>query len=113
MKKIREVSFKIDFKVDDDKCQTAGCKRTVDARTAVSAVKRHLQSLQDSLGCQVEDLRLEELELSEDERYWLVTLGFITTAPGKEECFFKDRNYKIFQVDTNTGRVMSMRNRQL
>lgn len=89
--------------------------KRIDVRAAVFAAKNYLQSLQGLLEYQIKDLRLEEVELSEDRKYWLITLGFITTTVGAEESFFlkKERDYKVFKVNAETGEVESMKIREL
>lgn len=87
----------------------------IDVRAAVLAAKNYLQSLQGLLEYQIKDLRLEEVELSEDRKYWLITLGFITTTGEEEESFFlkKNRDYKVFKINAETGKVESMKIREL
>lgn len=62
----------------------------------------------------VENLVLEEIELSSDQQTWQVTLGYsfpdfrgfaIPTDP--------QRHYKIFEIDANTGAVKSMKIRKI
>jgi hypothetical protein len=53
-------------------------------------------------------ISLEEVELSADERFWLVTLGF--PALGRwSELAGAGRDYKVFKVDAETGIVSSMK----
>jgi hypothetical protein len=53
-------------------------------------------------------ITLEEVELSADERFWLVTLGF--PALGRwSELARVGRDYKVFRVDAETGTVSSMK----
>ncbi len=72
------------------------------------------------------DLALEEVELSDDEKYWLVTLGFTrqfskplelaTVSPWEAigpKRTFTNRDYKIIKVDASTGKAESMRIRQI
>lgn len=82
------------------------------------AVKAAIQFAQDVLGPeQARGARLEEVEISADRAHWLITLGlphreslesrrtaFETLAgiPGKLD-------YKVFKVDMNTGKVLSMK----
>ena len=47
----------------------------IDIRTAVSAAQTYIQSVQDLMGSSLQNLRLEEAEVSEDRRFWLITLG--------------------------------------
>lgn len=87
----------------------------IDVRAAVFASKNYLQSLQGLLEYQIKDLRLEEVEFSEDRKYWLITLGFIANTTGEEESFLlkKERDYKVFKVNAETGEVESMKIREL
>ena len=89
--------------------------KRINVPSAVLAAKNYLQSLQGLLEYQIKDLRLEEVELSEDRKYWLITLGFITITPGEEESFFskKDRDYKVFKINAETSEVESMKIREL
>ena len=67
------------------------------------------------------DLALEEVELTEDDRYWLITLGFSTEtiAPVGMNVFGSPitpeytRKYKLFKIDTKTGEVYSIKIRAL
>jgi len=62
------------------------------------------------------NLLLEEVDVSEDNKFWLITLSFDSTIPqsaldiaiGK-----KSRDYKIFEIDKMTGEVKSMKIREL
>ncbi|NEP82228.1 MAG: hypothetical protein F6K39_31245 [Okeania sp. SIO3B3] len=87
----------------------------IDVPSAVLAAKDYLQSLPGLFEYKIKELRLEEVELSEDRKYWLITLGFITTTAGEEESFFlkKERDYKVFKIHAETGEVESMKIREL
>ncbi|MGI9104681.1 MAG: hypothetical protein ACR2G4_00370 [Pyrinomonadaceae bacterium] len=57
---------------------------------------------------------LEEVELSEDGKYWLITLSFSAPSSSVSLLFSSGgRRYKIFKVDTDTGEVVSMKIREL
>lgn len=68
-----------------------------------------------------EDIRLEEVELSDDEQYWLVTLSAL--VPAKQvaahnalaEVFKKshERIYKLFKVSAKSSEVKSMKIREV
>lgn len=80
----------------------------IDVTQAVKAASRHAQERYGPK--ETIDLRLEEVELSKDDRYWLVTLGLIPSLAraaggtvGED-----DREYKLIRVDARTGRVLSM-----
>jgi hypothetical protein len=90
----------------------------IDVRQAAATATNYLISLypqQSQSG-----VRLEEVELSEDERYWFITLsyplptytanpiGTILNMPPQSK-----RDYKIFQIDTADGKVRSMKIRKL
>ncbi len=71
---------------------------------------------------QISDVALEEVEFSDDENHWLITLGYETqTAQAKQlnkqlvHLFGPSpaRKYKVFKVDAQTGKVISMRIRKL
>lgn len=67
------------------------------------------------------DLRLEEVELSEDERFWNVTLGYLlpNTNPSDATLAILQgaskyvRRYKVFKIDARTGDCTSMKIREL
>lgn len=62
--------------------------------------------------------QLEEVELSNDEKYWYITLslqsidtkGVVTFNPFATK---QSKEYKIFKVDANSGNVISMKIRTL
>jgi hypothetical protein len=88
----------------------------IDAGKAVLAARIYIRS---HSGTFIKDLLLEEVELTDDRKFWLITLGFTqltgsledllsTEAPEKEEI-----KYKIFKVNAETGKVESMKIREL
>lgn len=95
----------------------------VDLRTAVSSAHDYLISIQDIMG-DLQDIRLEEVELSEDQKYWLITLGFdlpvntqnpfgissVITPRGEK---LLKREYKLFKVNSETNEVEAMKIRKL
>jgi len=92
----------------------------VDVRSAVVAASEHFYSLQDLIGDRIEDLRLEEAELSEDQKHWFITLGFIrpvdkTSNPLADLIATRnyEREYKVFKIDATTGEVQSMKIREV
>jgi hypothetical protein len=74
-------------------------------------------------GQEIIDLDLEEVELSDNQAYWLITLGFhvpnrnpaksIASAMMTEGPQKYQRKYKVFRIDANTGAVMSMKIREM
>lgn len=84
---------------------------------AMQAIKEYYEGLQKLPG-----LALEEVELSQDEKTWLITLGFYEEAtvtksfveamqPLTRPRF--ERKYKLFHVDAESGDVSSMKIRQV
>lgn len=73
----------------------------IDVKQAVEQAVRYMADL-PGMGA-VYGVQLEEVELSEDEAEWIITLSY-TEAPGSP--FIK---YKIFRIEANTGRVRSMK----
>jgi hypothetical protein len=68
------------------------------------------------------DPRLEEVELSENEKTWLITISFIRVTPKQylhslasamQEVTQSDREYKLVTIDAETGKPLSMKIRQL
>ncbi|UBF30508.1 hypothetical protein K9N68_35610 (plasmid) [Kovacikia minuta CCNUW1] len=92
----------------------------IDVKAAVSAAYQYLQFLQDTMGGKLEDLRLEEVELSDDKTSWLITLGYdlpvknrsqleeLLASPSRPKQTFK-REYKLFRVNSETGEVEAMK----
>jgi hypothetical protein len=96
----------------------------IDVKSAVSAAHEYLQVVQEMIGGGVEDLRLEEVELSDDKTSWLVTLGYdlpvknrsqleeLLASPVRPKQTFK-REYKLFRVNSETGEVEAMKIREV
>ncbi|MBM4325761.1 MAG: hypothetical protein FJ118_01245 [Deltaproteobacteria bacterium] len=74
------------------------------ARKAVEYLQRFSTDMR--MSGPIARTRLEEVDLSEDEKYWLITLGW------DEDDLGIRRVYKVFKVDSETGKVVSMRMRE-
>jgi len=74
----------------------------MDVKEAGVLAERYLTKLLGNVG----SITLEEVELSENERYWLITLSYREMAVGRKE-------YKIFKIDSASGKVISMKIRTL
>jgi hypothetical protein len=85
----------------------------IDARAAAQAAAAYFKELYSS----VKGFSLEEVELSDDGDYWLITLSFeIPPDPvlGQVFSFQAPRTkYKVFKVDSKSGRVLAMKIRKL
>ena len=61
----------------------------IEVKAAVGQAVAYLESITDLLiqkGEQIQDLRLEETELSEDGKYWFITLGYDRPRPNQSHC---------------------------
>ena len=96
----------------------------IDLRKAVQNVQDYIIEFNDILGNNLEGAMVEETELSEDEKYWLITIGFNRKIDPREQYVSPlmggiltkaekpvtmRRDYKIFKVDSSTGEVVSMK----
>jgi uncharacterized OB-fold protein len=86
----------------------------IEAKVAVKNAVRFLQELYGDEA--VQDIRLEEVELSEDGNVWHVTLSFSPTNGGSTSSdlaaalgVLTKREYKIVTVWSSTGEVRSMK----
>lgn len=90
----------------------------IDVKQAVAGAIAFVKRVYSKL----DGLRLEEVEMSSDDRYWLVTLGFFEPAP--ESPMKKllrplpvpdemERVYKIIKVDAKSGDAISMKIRKV
>jgi len=83
------------------------------------AVKAAVQFAEDALGPnEASGARLEEIEMSSDEAFWLITLGLPDRAATEGRTVWEalsgasgKRDYKVFKVDGRTGKVVSMKMR--
>ena len=91
----------------------------VDVKQAVGEAMDYLKDMYQI--DQFKDVLLEEVDLSEDNKYWNVTIGFtrlqdstsggpMATLIGQSAEF--RREYKVFQIDSTTGDLRSMRSRK-
>ena len=84
----------------------------IDVKTAVGIAVRYIQELLPKE--RLRDLRLEEVERTDDNEHWLVTLGYSTrTDPSTP---FEalggprfEREYKVFKVSAQSGEVTFMK----
>jgi hypothetical protein len=79
------------------------------------AVQAAMAAIRELLpASELNDLRLEEVDQSEDERFWLITLGFYPPSEGPLAPLARaPRKYKVFTVDADTGKVRSMKIRAI
>jgi hypothetical protein len=92
-------------------------KSLIDVRQAVKAAAEYFAALYSDK--KYSDLLVEEVELSETKKRWLITLSYASEPPseptlgqllaGKE----RPRTYKIFEIEAATGKVNAMRMRSV
>jgi hypothetical protein len=97
----------------------------IDVKDAVKIAATYLKELLPFAN----DIALEEVELSEDDRFWNITLSAFVPAPPPPKAakaaqlglglsmseFFREdavRIYKILQIDAEAGTVRSMKIRK-
>jgi hypothetical protein len=73
----------------------------IDVRIAAEKASEYFASLYP--GNSYSNLRLEEVELTEDEKYWLITLSYM------DQHMIPRREYKSFKIDAQTGKVQAMK----
>jgi hypothetical protein len=87
----------------------------IDVKQAVIKAVEYLGNFYDA---PIEDVRLEEVERTADERFWLITLGFIFPASNKAAnglgTLFAStkRTYKVIKINTASGDFVSMKIRE-
>ncbi len=84
----------------------------IDVKQAAQSVNVFFNELYRDKGAT--DVRLEEVELVEDGKYWLITISFQPPTVITNFLSIKPiRQYKIFKVDAQSGQVLSMKIREL
>lgn len=86
---------------------------SINVQQATQAAKAYLSELQGFMGGLVNDIRLEESEISEDDQLWHITLSFTRPADNQLVPSQVQREYKVFEVSTETGQVKAMKIRTL
>ena len=59
----------------------------IDVQTSVSTASKYIESLKYIMVSSLPDLRIEEVELTEDRYFRLITLGFDTPIKPQENSF--------------------------
>ena len=86
----------------------------IDVKQAVSRAVTEANNLY--AGQRLQDIQLEEVEITEDGKFWLITLGFYIVAEGTlPEQYItalgRKREYKVFKIERETGNLISMKMR--
>lgn len=80
----------------------------LDAKEAAGKALKYFQELYPHLGGPI---LLEEIERTEDGKFWLVTLSY-AAVPG-DVFVLSRREYKVFKVNDDSGEVVSMKIRTI
>lgn len=85
----------------------------IDIKQAANNAVAYMTGL-PNLKADSDTIRLEEVELTEDDKFWLITLSFVDRAAATlQNVFSPARQYKTFRIDAETGDIRSMKIRQL
>ncbi|MGA2967094.1 MAG: hypothetical protein ABSD64_12850 [Terriglobales bacterium] len=87
---------------------------TVDVKAAVRIAAAYFDQL---IQRHYSDLAVEEVEKTDDDRFWLVTIGYNVVSTDRSPlAAFQDkltsREYKIIKVDSQSGEALSMKVRK-
>lgn len=90
----------------------------IEAKKAVSAA---VDKVKEVYSQEPDSLLLEEIEQSEDGKFWLITLGFTAPPPMNPKNDLQKisyalrppvRIYKVFKIDSTSGNFVSMKMRE-
>jgi len=83
----------------------------INVKEATDKAKEHLLAFFPD----AEQVQLEEVELSEDKAYWLITLSYegLSSSVASSMLVGKSLLYKIFKLDAKQGEVISMKIRDI
>lgn len=93
----------------------------ISAKQAAKIAIDYVESMYLLLGTPISDVMLEEVEPSEDDQSWQITVGF--SGPNAASQLpewakisnrkISNRNYKVVQVNRGSGEIRSMKIRQI
>ena len=89
---------------------TIASEPKVTAKQAAQAAAKYLNDV--CAPPAIENVLLEEIELSDDGRFWQVTLSFkqYPSSSVMSEVFdTAEKKLRVFKIDTKTARVVSMK----
>ena len=84
----------------------------LDVKEAAQKASDYFAALYSGQG--ISNVQLEEVELTDHGRYWLITLSY--PQPSDLAGLFgtgSRREYKVFKIDARTGEVKSMKIRKV
>lgn len=79
----------------------------IDVKEATKRAKEHLVNFFPD----ADEVQLEEVELTPDKAFWLVTLSYAGASNSVASSLLvgKSMRFKIFKLDAKTGEVISMK----
>lgn len=79
----------------------------MDVKEATEKAVEHLKKFYPT----VEKVQLEEVELTDDDKYWNIVLSYenMEIIPLSYLQVGQQRTFKVFKIDANTGNVRSMK----
>ena len=83
----------------------------LDVRVAAQKASEYFAQLYPVEGAS--NVQLEEVELSDDGKYWFITLSYPLPPEVPVLNFNFKRKYKVFKIDAKTGEVKSMKIRRV
>jgi len=99
----------------DEDVQQSPPKQAMEVTEAIQRALTFIQTvIKDN---RVGSMLLEEVELSEDSRYWLITISL--PSPVASGALFvgnagrQERDYKVVRIDAQTGKVESIKMRKV
>ena len=114
MRALRRKSLWVDLRWVKFCCMatTASETKSIDVQQAASEAAAYFKRLYADH--EIESLSLEEVELSEDGKYWMITLGYSFRGSKHVSIFGTPvTKYKVFKVNATSGRVVAMKIRKL
>jgi hypothetical protein len=77
----------------------------IDAKMAATKAMEYFKELNPGWP---DPILLEEVELTEDGKYWLITLGYFPHSVNPFQAIVPMKAYKVFKINTESGEVQSM-----
>lgn len=82
----------------------------IDVTTAIAGARNYLESV--FAADAIRNVRLEEVILSDDGRFWLVTFGF-DRGISSYGSILQPRTYKSVKIDAESGQIRGVQIREL
>ncbi len=77
--------------------------------TAKEATQAAIKYFQEVFNGRYDNLAVEEIELSSDEKFWSITLGYNMMSTMTMLVPTSQRTYKEFKVSAESGKVTAMK----